>query len=598
MKNSTQALWGRTDKLRGLLDTKDLVSAMSQLAVMVKVGQDNADFGDRLYQFISGGGYIKDLIIESIAAIDSGAQAEPRVLIDISDKCWSALPTDAVVEILNEITRPDHSVQDIVIFVMSLMNQNRSGFFAAPLELVSFMAGLIPDTETLYLPSDLSAIAGLSIIKPDQKLVLRVSSSELAKILRRLYFAMGKKFTLEVRPPLAKHETLPNWPVLLFPTFDRKPDKSIDRQLPEELQGPGRLTSEEAAVAAVASSGNNMVVALVSSGVLFRGGRSRQFRKWLIEQQGLKAVITLPAGMLDKTGIASAVLVIDPSNLRTWVPGKVLLFSAEDGQLVTEVRRGHFVLSGWEDLCGTVIGAILLANEDFVSRKTLAKNDYVLQPKRYRAGRDSGLLDLLGDTPVVSLDAIADIRTPLAVKTSRNAKGREFHEVRISDFEVDGTIRRGSRSILVAAAEVNRIENQVLRPGDILIGTRGTIGKCAVVDEDAPINLVAGQTITIIRTKSDQPGGAISIHPVVLFRYLSLPQVRAFLGSLTGGATISFLKKKDLANLSVPVPTADQQNQILEIHGRILAAMEESRRQMCIAEELSNDVFSDFVGSH
>jgi hypothetical protein len=567
-----------------------VVSAMSQLAVMVKLGDDFPTFGDRLRSFIEQGGYIKDLLVDSIDALHE-TDSQSSDLIDPQDKCWSALPTDAFVEILREFANPQANSREVAQFIIATMRHAKIGVATTPHEISFLMAALLEEASELVLPTDASALAGINIAKPNQKLIVQMKNQPVATVLHRLYFSMGNKIDLIFVPPNIDFGFASALPVFLIPEFGGKVGREFDRQLPDQLQGPGRLTSDEAALAAVISEGAGMVVALVPGSFLFRGGRSRQFRKWLVQEVGLTTVITLPQGLLEGTTLSSAILLIDPENVGVASPDHVLMLSADSKEYLSEIYRGRYRLRGWQKLRDEVKGALVTSPEHFVDKSMLADNDYVLQRSRYSAREDSGLEEVLRGKPVVTLGAVVDVHSPLSVKASDSQKGTKYSEVRISDFEIDGTVSNGSKEILVGSSQIGRLDRQVLKSGDVLLGTKGSIGKCAVVAQDAQSNLMASQTMVILRPKKE----GSTIHPIVLLRYLSLPEVRKYLESLSGGTTISFLRKKDLVDIPIPILTHEQQQHIVAVHQHILNALDESQRQMEKAARLSDDAFSDFV---
>ena len=162
----------------------------------------------------------------------------------------------------------------------------------------------------------------------------------------------------------------------------------------------------------------------------------------------------------------------------------------------------------------------------------------------------------------------------------------------MSDFGEDGLIHGGSKHRQLDERGAVRAEREKLQPGDILIGTRGTIGKVAMVADDVPDNLIAGQTTVAIRLPKDGP---IS-DPVYLLRYLSLPEVGEYLESLAGGATIRFIRNKDLGNLPVLLPSLEDQARVCAVHADIQAAMADAKQLLEKSRNLSATAFDQTLG--
>ena len=157
----------------------------------------------------------------------------------------------------------------------------------------------------------------------------------------------------------------------------------------------------------------------------------------------------------------------------------------------------------------------------------------------------------------------------------------------MSDFELDGTIAHGSKERLLSAASARKARRHELRPGDILLGVKGTIGKVAIVTDEAHENLLAGQTMVILRLEdSDRIPD-----PIYLLRYLSQPAVAKFLNAMAGGSAIRFVRAKDIANLPVPIGSLEQQAKVRELHVQIVDAIAEAHDCMKEARRLNESAF-------
>ncbi|HIF9252491.1 TPA: N-6 DNA methylase [Photobacterium damselae] len=80
---------------------------------------------------------------------------------------------------------------------------------------------------------------------------------------------------------------------------------------------------------------NGKGVVVISPGVLFKGGNEKKIRKSLILDNYIKAVISLPSGMVYGTNISSSILIIEKNKL----DNKIIFIDASDE--FTVVNRQH-----------------------------------------------------------------------------------------------------------------------------------------------------------------------------------------------------------------------------------------------------------------
>ena len=318
--------------------------------------------------------------------------------------------------------------------------------------------------------------------------------------------------------------------------------------------------------------------------MLFRGGRSRTLREWLVDTLGLTAVIEFPPRVLLRASIGCAVLSIEPG--RALKEEEIRFVAADSTRFLAEYSLGRFRLAKWQELAAATLtpSAKNLEAVTDVDKETIRENEYILNPGRYKTQALDRLLEGLRTT---NLGSLCRIMSPASIKDSTDDQASSYFEVLMSDFRPDGTIGFGSKERYLDAAIASKARQRELRAGDILLGVKGTIGKVALVAEMPDENLLAGQSTVILRL---QDLDRIS-DPVYLLRYLSLPAVRAFLQSMAGGSAIRFIRAKDLANLPVPILSIEQQSQIIETHKRIVDAIEESQHWSDRARRLNDQAF-------
>lgn len=586
IQKSEKRLWALANDLRGHVGLGEFVGILSQLCVLAALARKDEEFRD----FTSGATQsgqvlIGDLLSAATTSLERVGISDPHELIDSNSSGWSSLPAAWILEALKALIN-DH--QDPEETGKWLLRQARDGFrgtLSIPEEIPKLMAELYPAADSVYLPFDESALSIFEITNSKQSVTVRPRTVGACELITRALFIADRQATIQKMDPYAKSDVPDAFLTVIIPPFGGKLESMRIMELPDFLQGTSRVSSEELALAGISADAGQHVLALVPSGMLFRGGLSRMLREWLVDTLGLVSVIELPPRVLSNTSIGCALLSITP--VGSTLLDTIRLISADNEEFLDEYQSGRFRLSGWSNLAKVALAS---PDEDHeavanVNKSTIRDNDYVLNPARYQA---RALDRLLGNERVVNLGSLCEIIRPVPIKDSDTENTATYQEVLMSNFERDGTIQRGSKERFLDSALQSRLRRQKLRPGDILLGVKGTIGKAAIVIDAAVDNLLAGQTTVILRLQ-DKDRVA---DPAYLLRYLSQPAVTEFLESMAGGSAIRFVRAKDLEALPVPIRSIEEQAKVCEIHDRIISTIAESQRLADKARRLNESAFS------
>jgi restriction endonuclease S subunit len=139
------------------------------------------------------------------------------------------------------------------------------------------------------------------------------------------------------------------------------------------------------------------------------------------------------------------------------------------------------------------------------------------------------------------------------------------------DIASDGTL---DLSGMVRVTEVpGKGEPDVLRPGDVVLQTRGSSYRAAIVPRSDAAMVAAGSLYILAPDVS-------RIDPEYLVFFLSLPTTQATLRQLATGSTILNLRRSAVEHLEVPLPNLSDQRRLVEL-GRL------TRKQSEIAQRLN-----------
>ena len=303
------------------------------------------------------------------------------------------------------------------------------------------------------------------------------------------------------------------------------------------------------------------LVAVVPPGLLFRGANDYDLRVQLVNSGILEAVIQLPGSLLSNTSIPAALIVIDKSRERD---APVFFYDANQNELVENKKRGQRqVLSGWKRIAEEVTNRDESSFGIIVNKDVIIKNKYDLSVRKYVLGKASANIARLEKAKPLS--DIADLIRGQLLKEEKSPQGEVYYEAGVRDIGVDGYIQKPKKRLQLTGRMKDRAELQRLQKGDILLVTKGSVGKVGIVGEDCEDNWVASQNFQVVRLKHSN----IVRYPEYLYMYLSSPLVQAYFGEQVTGTTIPMLKTGDVKELPVPVMDKDEQQIVAGKHGEI-----------------------------
>ena len=161
--------------------------------------------------------------------------------------------------------------------------------------------------------------------------------------------------------------------------------------------------------------------------------------------------------------------------------------------------------------------------------------------------------------PIVRLDAIADIRIgPFGSLLHKEDYQSGNHALVNPSHIVEGKIKVDS-TLSVSNDKYNELSAYWLNPGDIVMGRRGEMGRCAVVEHSG---LICGTGSLIIRTHGQ-------MKPYFLQNILSRPEYKKIIEDKAVGVTMMNLNVPIVSSLEVPLLPHEQQIEFLGFTHRI-----------------------------
>jgi|GEM_PF-1754225 len=295
----------------------------------------------------------------------------------------------------------------------------------------------------------------------------------------------------------------------------------------------------------VLSQMSGRAVILLPVGFAYRTGVEEAYRQYLIENNWLDAVIQLPPNLLYGTGIEALLLIIDKHK------SDDRIFFVNLNQEAFLARRGRqTVLKDAQSLAAICLKRSAVPESGLsalIDRQTLVDNHFILSIDRYLLSQETQeIRQALSIYPQTTLGEYAQVRRSQLFKDEEN--GEEVYELSPTDFAEAGyTMERGK--IRYIDTHAKKFETYKLQPCDILLSTKGTIGKAAIVGEITR-PMIASQASHIIRidAKHDR-----RLEAIALYMFLKSSMGQTLLRQLVSGTVMPQISTSDLKAMMVPL---------------------------------------------
>jgi type I restriction enzyme M protein len=334
----------------------------------------------------------------------------------------------------------------------------------------------------------------------------------------------------------------------------------------------GRFPEKTAAVAVlsvrhVLSQTRRRTVIAVPNSILFSSGAEKSLREDLLRQGLLRSVIAMPEGLLEGSSFGFAILVMDSRGGHDRVRFIDACSRAfHEPYNKTRVRlRNTDVLAQWavSDVLKDTQHADDVHSAD-VSIEELAQNDFNLQVNRYvlPASKKRLLEQLTGHKTIALRELVTTVR-PLGPSLTKASAGPEasvatIFEVGAVDLPPFGFISRPVRHLDIPTSAFREFGHQFLRPLDIVLIVKGSVGKVGIVPESVPSIgpgcWVVGQSGIVLRSNLSH-----QFDPRALYVFLRSPVGQALLEGIVSGATTPLIQLKELQALRVLALESNEQ---------------------------------------
>ncbi|MBA3920310.1 MAG: N-6 DNA methylase [Nostocaceae cyanobacterium] len=509
-----------------------------------------------------------ELLLDSFNKLSEYSKlSENKVAFENITPIVSTVPSNEIVTALdfaldaaqNKLLDHFDISEELYISVLS-----EKGLFI-PKEVIEVMSSLAGNLEgkSVYCPYDTFCLIAHHVSeyggKPSVEIPWRSPIPRLINILTssNVHMVIGDPLR---QPSLLNEAELYKFDTsIAFPPFGTKVDievvnKDLFNRFEEKTSSGSVLTLRHI----IAQTKEKAVIALPSS-ILFGRGVEHTLRKNLLLSELIEAVINMPPALLPFTPIPFSILVLNirsKSSTVRFVNGAAEKFSTKAG-------RNRTKLVNWESLIETFQNSNDEALTANVPIKEILKNDANLEVCRYLLPpKQKVIKNLFSKSVTRKLKELVKFLRPSKLFPQSESEGTLALELSILDFPDYGYLRKPhGREVLLSPSILNSKEKEsFLCPGDIIIATKGSAGKIAIISDDVPPPgpnaWVVNQSCLIMRSTKD-------IDPRVLFIYLCSKVGQTLLASIISEATVPLIQLNQLKELDIIVSNVEETKSII-----------------------------------
>ncbi|CAA7627615.1 N-6 DNA methylase [Magnetospirillum sp. SS-4] len=468
-----------------------------------------------------------------------------------------------------------------------------TGGFALPAELADLMIGLADPCagESAYTPWDHGGQLATRVARRDAQAYLETPQPPTIAALISLL--ADKPFHVSKGDPISSPSAIEGGKPIQFdcaiafpPLGQRYELDVVDRdwfdRFPERTQSVAVLATRH-----LLCQARRRVVLAAPNSLLFSPGSEFALRQDLVRRGIVQAVIALPGGLLNMTSIPLAILVLDPAGGHE----QIKFINADTPRFREPISKARSRICNVGALVEAVLTSAMSADSAIVPISDVLANDAQLQVGRYvLPDIKKHLQTLLTREHTVLLGDVASTYRPMQT-TSVEDDAVDVFEVGAADLPSFGYITRPGRTVKVEATTASKNAQQFLRPLDIVLIIKGSVGKVGIVPPDAPPpgpgGWVVGQSATILRVAKDSvvtaPALAVQLRSSIGQELLS---------GIVSGASIQLIRLSELMRLPILVPDHTMAQKATEALAQEAKLQQEIDTLRAEQSQLASDLWS------
>lgn len=442
---------------------------------------------------------------------------------------------------------------------VSLTTSRHSGDPSIPKEIADLMMGLISSHSnmTVYTPWDFGAQLAGRALKTKANVYLETQiHSALPALVGVL---LGGNLTVIYTDPITAPLAIDNGKLRKFDTSVALPPFGLRYDLETyDRDWFGRFVERTNSgivltIRHLLAQTKTKIVIAAPNTLLSSPGYEKSLREDLIQRGIVETVISLPSGLFAFSNVAISILVLDPRGGNQ----EITFVNADNERFREPVSKARARLTNVDKLINIAQGRSLDDGVVVVSKTTVIENDAQLLVSRYLLADSSKKIQaILSSQKTIPLgDLVNTVRPMPTVQESQQFI--EALEVGAADLPKFGYIRTTGRTVKIDTDIAQKNRHQFLKPLDIVLIVKGSVGKVGIVPQNVPEHgnggWVAGQSATILRVDDHS-----KIDPRCLALYLRSELGQQLLKSIVTGATIQLIQLRELLRLQIIIPSSEE----------------------------------------
>lgn len=297
---------------------------------------------------------------------------------------------------------------------------------------------------------------------------------------------------------------------------------------------------------------------LLPNGALFRGGSEAKIRQKIIDADLIEGVIGLPAGVLLAGSIAVSIVLFNKQKSEER-KGKILFINAEE-EFEQRRRQKYLTEQHREKITETFLQgkekdgfSKWIANEQIID-SSLDVNSYFHEEEiDVSIGKVHVNKEEYEINETVPLKQIATLFRGMNPPSQKKQEGELTHRLVELSHVHEGKLDLESLT-RVSGESVRNVERYELREGDVILSSRGTAIKIAVIPKLKEPTLLSNHFICIRPNEG--------INPFFIKAFLESPLGMFYLVNSQKGSAVTILTNKDIENIPFPDLSLEEQNSI------------------------------------
>jgi len=326
-------------------------------------------------------------------------------------------------------------------------------------------------------------------------------------------------------------------------------------------------------------------------GFTYRSGSEEKFRENLITKNYLEAVIQLAPNLNSNTSIETTIIIINKQKEND----KVQFINLKDSIFLKKDGR-KAVLTNFDKIIDIYKNQKTVEDiSTVVTNEEIKNNKYSFAIDRYIKSKELNLIKKhLLSHKVRELQSIATVRKSQLFSDEKS--GNIVYELAPSDFTDSGfTFFKDGKAKKIKTQE-RKLQIYKLERFDLLVSTKGTIGKVAIFDKksDEESEYIVSQANVIIRLYDIKKESLEHKHKAIeLYMFLKSKIGQSMIKELVSGTAMPQVSTENIKKLKIPILTEEEQDKIIKNFTKEIKVTEKIEKLKKEIEEIHNSYLGD-----